>query len=357
MGYSQEDSAEDEEKAVADADARIARDKAAPTYRGYYTPEKEAEARAAARAGAHKDHGLYKMPGSADYGGKGGVDLYRNQALSHMGDNDPQQASNESAMAASLKNMTTDRGPQVQEDPRLAGRADATRRNQLDALDLNRQAAMGNAPSEAAYQTQIGMNDVMSNQAGAMGSARGLSAMGGAQGIGAQAAGQSASNLAMSGGMARSKEIGDALGMYGSMAGQVRGQDFNRLGISDQNGLANVRRNDDWKIGNANLLAGQGKLGINQGATDLAWRGEAMKPADKQFQYDQEIAAITAGADADAAGASIASAREDKENTRNIVNGAGTAALTAVGSMAGPAGSAGGAAAGGMLGSATKRYW
>ncbi len=299
-------------------------------------------------------------PGAAEYGGGhegSGVDFYRNEALGHLGDNDALQASNRSAMANSLANMKGNRGPQNQENPNLVSRGNATRNAQLGALDLDRQAALGNAPSEAAFQTRQGMNDIAGQRAGAVGGARGLSGLTGAQGASSAGAGAAAGNLAAAGGMARSKEIGDAIGMYGSQAGSLHQQDFNRLGINDDLQMGNAQNNVNWKLGNANLATQQGQLGNAYGATDAGWQAQAMAPADKQFQYDQEIAAGMNGADADAAGAQIARNRESRDNARNTVNMGVTAGLTAAGSLAGPAGAAAGAAGGGMLGSATSRYW
>jgi hypothetical protein len=163
--------------------------------------------------------------------------------------------------------------------------------------------------------------------------------------------------MAMTGGMARSKEIGDAIGMYGTQAGTVRDQDISRLQQNNQNGMFNAKLNDDWKLGNANLLAQQAQLGNAQQGTDLAWMGEQYRGMDKQFQYDQEMAALAAGADADAVGARIARKRESAENKRQMINGGVTAGLTAAGAaLGGPAGGALGAAAGGAAAGASKDW-
>jgi hypothetical protein len=174
--------------------------------------------------------------------------------------------------------------------------------------------------------------------------------------MGSSAVGQAAGNLGMQGGMARSKEIADAIGMYGSQAGDVRDQDLSRLGQNTQNATFNAKANDDWKMGNAGLLGQQAQLGNAQAGTDLAWMGEQQRGADKQFQYDQEMAAMEAGADADKVGAALAANREAKENKRQMINGGVTAGLTAAGSVAGPLGGAAGAAAGNAFAGATKDW-
>jgi hypothetical protein len=307
--------------------------------------------------GSNSDPNVFINPGSADWGGDQGVAFYRDAAAAAGKQNDAAQATNEAAMRRSFVNMTGDRGTVYSEDAGLSGASAATRAEQLNALNLSRDAAMGLAPSEAAYQTKIGMNDIAAARSSQMGGARGLSALGGAQTMGSAAAGQSAGNLAMQGGLARSKEIADAVGMYGTQAGTVRDQDLSRLGLSNQNSMFNAKLNDDWKMGNANLLAQQGNLGNAQSGVDLGWMGEQYRGQDKQFQYDQEMAAKEAGADADAVGAALAKNRESRENTRQLVNGGVVAGATAVGTaFGGPVGGAAGSTAGQAFGSASKDW-
>ncbi len=350
MGYSQSDAAA---KSAADAakQAAIGRlGKANPLSGDFIDAAKDIK--------SHDKDYSYRDPGAAEYGGEGGVDLYRAEALKHKGDNNAQQASNRSAMATSIANMKgADSRSLTPEDPRLAKRAADARGQQIDSLNLNRDAALGKGPSEADYQTRIGMNNLVGARAGALGGAHGLAGLTGAQGGFATDAGANSGNIAAQGGIAQSSKVADAIGMYGTQAGAVRQGDFNRLGISNQNTLAGQGNNLDWKLGNANLATSQAGLGVQQNANDLAWQGEAMKPADTQFRYDQEMAAAANGANVDAASAQIARNRESRDAARNMVNGGITAGLTMAGSAAGPAGAAAGSAAGGMMGSATSRYW
>lgn len=308
--------------------------------------------------GGNQDINKYVNPGSADYGGySGATDFYREQAEAGGHENDAAQAANEAAMGRSLGNMTGDRGNIYNENFGLNKQQQATRAQQIEALNLSRDAAMGRAPSEAAFQTRLGMNDVMARQSGAMGSARNLSALGGAQAIGSSMVGQSAGDLAMQGGLARSKEISDAIGMYGTQAGTVRDQDQARLGQNNQNAIFNAKANDAWKMGNGELLGKQGQLGVGYGGMDQEWMTEADRGTNKQFENDQRMAAKEAGADADAVGAALAKNREDKENRRQLANGAVTTGLTAVGTaFGGPAGGAAGAAGGAGFGQASKDW-
>lgn len=293
----------------------------------------------------------YINPGSADVGGYvgGGKDIHDvYEAESHG--NDAQQASNKGALGQSLANMTGDREV-LQENATLAGREADSRLQQGRALDVQRDAALGNAPSEAAYQTQIGMNDIAAGQGGAMGAARGLSALGGVQGVGAQTAGLAAGNLAMQGGMGRSGEIGKAIGMYGSSAGDMRSGDLGRVNQTNQMALTGQKLNDDWKLGNAGLAAKQGQLGIAQGQMDDAYYNAGNEPAMRQLGYDQEMNAIQAGANLDSASMKRAGANAEADRNRQLAGGAAAAGLTAIGSFGGPLGTAAGGAVGGMANS------
>ncbi len=317
---------------------------------------------AAADLGSQVGKGLNKTtyfnPGSANYGGSpDAASQYHDIAAAHIGDNDAQQAANSAALGNSVANMNGDRGPQAVENAALSGREANTRGEQGKMLDLSMKAAMGQAPSEAAYNQKLAMNKIGSGLAGMQGSAKGLAGLTGAQGVGGAQAGELAGDEAFKGGMGRSKEIGNAIGMYGSQAGQVRGQDLTRLGMSNQNQLFNTGLNNDWRVGNANLATAQAGLGVTQDQMDQQWFGESMKPADIQFQLDQEMAAQEAGAGLDKAAAQVAQDKSDRQNTQALVGGITQAGLTAVGSMAGPAGAAAGGMAGSAINSATKKYY
>jgi hypothetical protein len=292
-------------------------------------------------------------PGSADVGGSvgAGKDI-ADYFSAGQGLNDAQQASNSGAMAASLANMKGDRGQVSPENAGLVATEAQGRFEQGQALDIARDAAMGRAPSEAAAQTTLGMNDIMAGQAGAMGSARGLAGLGGVQNAGAAMGGLAAGNLAMQGGLGRSKEMGQALGMYGTQAGDMRAGDLGRVNQTNQNALHNQSLNDDWKIGNANLAARQGQLGVSQGQMDDAYYGASLEPAKRQFGYDQEMKAIEAGQNSDAAGARRAASNATADRNRQLAGGAAAGGLTIIGgAMGGPAGAVAGGTAGGMANS------
>jgi len=150
--------------------------------------------------------------------------------------------------------------------------------------------------------------------------------------------------VAMGGGMARSREVNDAMGAYGGLAGDVRAGDLGRVNQTNQNALAGQSINDDWRVGNANLAGKQAQLGNSQGQVDDAYFGASQEPAARQLGYDQEMKAIEAGASQDAAGAKRASTNADLDRRQQFVQGGITAGLGIIG---GPVG--------GMMGSAIRR--
>lgn len=291
----------------------------------------------------------YVSPGSANVGGyEGGAKDIHDFFRSGEKDNDAAQAGNSAAMGLSVSRMKENRAP-IAENEQLVGREAASRQQQLEATDIMGQAARGNAPSAANAQTTMGLNDTMQGQAGAAGAARGLGALGGVQTMGAQGVGMQGTNLAISGGMARSREVNDAMGAYGGLAGDVRSGDLGRVNQTNQNILAGQSINDDWKIGNAGLAAKQGQLGNSMGQVDDQWYGAAMEPGKRQHANDEEIKAIEAGQSLDSAAADRAKAKADSDRNRQIAGGAVQGGLTLIGTAAGgPAGGAGGAVVGGI---------
>lgn len=318
---------------IADADAKL-RQAADKTYSGSSVVGGD-------RATAHN-------PGSADVGGSPGAgNDIRNNALDGMRSGDAAYAANEAAMNGSIANMKGDRGPQSPENSTLLGREAATRTQQISGLNDQRIAAMGGAPSAASYQSMGAMDANMSGQAGATGAARGLSALNGVQGAGAAGVGGSASNVAITGGLSRSKEIADATGMYGSNAGLVRHGDMQRLHEGDSNSLANADLNNSWKLGNANLAAKQGGLGVDQDRTRGSWYDASTEPAQRQASYDQAMQGMQHGQNAGEASAQTARNRETESNNRKLYGGAVAGGLSMI-PVAGPA-------LGGMAGSTINR--
>ena len=294
-----------------------------------------------------KGRSNFLSPGATDVGGyRGGAKDIHDFFRAGEKNNDAAQQQNSAAMGLSLERMRQDRAP-IAENATLVAREAASRGQQLQATGLMGQAAMGNAPSAANQQTTMALNDGMAGQAGAAGAARGLSALNGVQG-GASGVGMQATNTMMNGGMARSKEVDDAMGQYGGMAGDVRSGDLGRVTQTNQNALAGQSLNDDWKLGNAGLAAKQGQLGNGMGQIDDSYYGASQDPAKRQLGYDQEMKSIEAGASMDSAAAKRAKTNAEQDRNRAMASGAAQAGLSLVG------GPVAGSLGGGMANSAIR---
>ncbi len=306
-----------------------------------------------------KEAGTEFNIGNAEYGGPGGVEFYKKEALKGMADNDAAQAGNNAAMKSALAAMkgAHSRGPQSVENKLLSSREAAARGTQGDAAGYAMAQAMGTAPSAAEFQTRGAMNDLMSARSGALGGARGLAGLAGSQMDTSASAGSGAGQAAMAGGNARSGEIAKGIQGYGQIAGQMAGQDLTRLGISDQNNQFNSKLNDEWAMGNANNAIGRAKLADAMRGTDQGWFKESMDPADIQFRLNQEGQGWEAGYETDKAGLAYAKDIAQRQQTAATVGGITQAGLTAVGSLAGPAGAAAGGLAGSAINSATRKYY
>lgn len=190
------------------------------------------------------------------YGGyEGGANDWSQRGLTGMG------ASNANAAYASGQ-MQDSRMTDT-----LAGREAASRYgDQSGAIQLAREAAMGQAPSEAAYQMNAGLNQALGAQQGTAAGARGAAAIANAQGraagLGAGMMGQ-AFNAA---GQLRAQEMAQARGMYGGLAGQQREQDIARIG-QDQS-----------------MRLGMGQLGVGYSNSGQGWYQAAQHPQDMQLQ-------------------------------------------------------------------------
>lgn len=176
--------------------------------------------------------------------------------------------------------MKGDRGPQAVENADLVNREASSRYgDQSGAIQLAREAAMGQAPSEAAWQQQQGLNQAMGAQSALAGSARGAAGIARA---GTNAMANTAGlqqNAYMQGGQLRAKEMADARGLYGGLSGQQREQDLQRLGMGNQMSQYNAGLNDQYKLG-------MGQLGLGYGNQGLGWYQAGQSPYNQQQQAD-----------------------------------------------------------------------
>lgn len=115
---------------------------------------------------------------------------------------------------------------------RYSGLADQSRAEGLNALGLQREAAMGNAPSQAAILMGQANDQAMANQMSLAAGARGPAAMAMSQqsALGNQAnmATQSANNI----GALRAQEMAQARGAYSQQTAALRAQDLQAQGMS-----------------------------------------------------------------------------------------------------------------------------
>lgn len=248
---------------------------------------------------------------------------------------DPDAATNYSGMALSrlggsdktagwaVDQAQQDRTPMARENQKLSDNESVSRGYyQNGALDLAAQAAMGNAPSEAAYMMQGGLDRAVSGQKSMAAGARGSGAIALAQGN-AQANQANLQNQTFQqAGQLRAQEMANARNSFGQLAGQQREQDQNRLGQGNQMSQFNAGLNDQYKMGM--LQQGQG-----YGNQALGWYQAGMQPYNQQAALD----AAHLGAETDthnqtnALNAGIRQAGQDRKDAYNraLIGLAGTA--------------------------------
>ena len=130
---------------------------------------------------------------------------------------------------------------------------DQSRGSQMDALGMQRSAAMGLTPSVAQLQMQGAMEDNQRQQMSQAASARGPAAMAMAQ---YGAAGNTAAanqGIAYQGGMLRASEMANARNAYMQGASGIRGQDFNTANANTGYGMQQRGLNDQRSLGYSQL--------------------------------------------------------------------------------------------------------
>lgn len=189
---------------------------------------------------------------------------------------------NSNADAAYFSGQARDQGPQAFENQSLSDN-EATSRgyHQEGALNLALKGALGNQPSEAAYQLQSGLDKAIGGQQSLSGSARG------AAGI-ANASANAGANVAAlqnqaftEAGRLRAQEIAGYTGMYGNLAGQQRSQDQNRLNMGNQMSQFNAQNTTQRQLG-------FGQLGNDSRRTSQGYYGQMAQPYNQQLQADLE---------------------------------------------------------------------
>ncbi len=165
---------------------------------------------------------------------------------------------------ATFNESTRNRGPQAFENSYLSGQQQDVRDyDQQGALQLAREAAMGMAPSEAAFLMQRGLDQSLSTQEGLRGGARGQA---GVALAGSNAANNSANlmqNAFTQAQAGRANEMAQGRTLYGGIAGTMREQDLQRIAQANEQSRFNAQLNDQYRMGMGNLSQGYGTQGTN----------------------------------------------------------------------------------------------
>lgn len=164
------------------------------------------------------------------------------------------------------------------------------RNSQYQANELQRQAALGNAPSAAQIQMQQGLGQAVQQQASLAAGARGGGAnLAAAQQVAAAQGANMSGNAIQSMGALRAQEMANARGAYMAGTNQIRGADQGRMQQSGQMGIAQGQadiatrgQNDARNLGYEGFRRGvfQDQLGA-QGAGEAANAGVYQSNADR----------------------------------------------------------------------------
>jgi len=171
----------------------------------------------------------------------------------------------------------------------------------VDALSLQRNAAMGLGPSAAQSQLQMG-TDAAARQAMAQAaSARGGMARAGAQRMGAMQAGDATQNAAAGAASLRAQEMNQAMGQYGQFSDALRGRDLQAQGMDAAQSQFQAQQAQGAR--NANDQMSLGLQGMGQKASLAQQMADLQKQQNFQSNFHQSQTHKNA-TDAAAAGAS-----------------------------------------------------
>lgn len=232
--------------------------------------------------------------------------------------------------AAYASGMARDNSPQAYENQDLSDREATTAGYyQGGALNLALKGAMGNQPSEAAYQLQSGLDKALANQSATAGAARG------AGGIALASANAGANSAALQNqafndaGRLRAQEVANYTGMLGGMSGQAREQDQNRLGQANQMAQFNAQNNTQRQLGFLGAASGARNTGLGYYTQmphgyDQAYQGGIQQQEAQQQGYNTSLGL----------GGSIAQANADQAaGMRDKFTGAGVQGAQTAGSL------------------------
>lgn len=256
-----------------------------------------------------------------------------------MAHNDAQEGMAQKGMGWGMGQMqgAHSRGATAIESQQLANNEAGGKAWQQDATGLARNAAYGNAPSEAAYMMQSGLDQGLRDTASQGASARGGAAMALAQG---NAAGNAASMEQQTFGAAgrlRAQEMAQARDQYGQLTTAGRGQDQARLGQGNDMARYNAGANDSYALGSAGAAQGFGQLGNAQNQSDQGWFGQGTGIYGSQLgagMHQQDLIADTSQHEQDRAAGISSAQRTADVNEQNGYLSAGSTLVGAAAKMA-----------------------
>lgn len=220
-----------------------------------------------------------------------GAEDARDEFWNQAGANDADQAGIRAggAFAAGEAANAQTRGPMATENVQLANQAaSGAGGHQQGAMGLARSMAMGQSPSEGAYQLQAGL-DMGSQMQASMGrSARGGAALATGQANAQANTSNLQQNAFSQAGALRAREMAAGRGLYGSLAGQASEQDQARAGMANDMAQGNARRNDAYGLGAGAAQAGFADLGNQQSGQDLGYYQGGMNPINQQSDMYQQ---------------------------------------------------------------------
>jgi hypothetical protein len=251
------------------------------------------------------------------------------------------QAGGFNNLAASGPNYAYENRGLAQNDADIAGG------DQAGSIQLDREAAMGLAPSAAAYDMQRGLNQAVASQRGQVASARGNAGVALAQGnVGGNIAALQQQAF-LNAQQMRAQEMAQARGQYGQDVYNARAQNQNRLNMGNQMSQYNSTLGSNYALGMGGLANQALGMSSGQYVNSLQPIQGAMN-AD-QFNYNTAADAYNHFANNQLAIQGVA-LNNDQTNNSRAAGAVGTG-LTVAGTAAGAAfGGPGGAAVGSSLG-------
>lgn len=229
-------------------------------------------------------------PGVANYGRTaGGANDARDDAWSHMGDNQVQRNGLAGGMNYANFQSGASRAPGANED-RVLANDELNSRNgyQNSAIGMAGSLARGQTPSEGAYQLQNGLNQGLAQQKSVAGSARGGAALATA---GQDASANSATmqqNAYTQGQALRASDMATGRGIYGSLTGQQRGQDQQRIDQANAMNQFNAGAADKYALGMGQAAVGLGQAANGADQVNQNYYGMGMSPIQDQDQANQQ---------------------------------------------------------------------